>query len=126
MLKHFDGPKEPAYKRAQRRWKNHRIATEFKAKKAEAKAAPPELKESLIIENEKPKNDILTKTHERFKKEIRKMLEDHKQKNIESYRAVIVRERRRLMLEKIRRLEASIAASEARIAQREGRFRWLM
>ena len=42
--------------------RNHDIATRFKAKKAEAKVAPPESKQPLLIETEKPKNDILTKT----------------------------------------------------------------
>ena len=78
MLKDPNEPKEPAKKRAERRWKNHDVAARFKAKKAEAKAAPPEPKQLLLIETEKPKNDILTKTQERFKKEIRKMLDEHK------------------------------------------------
>ena len=36
MLKDSGTPKEPAKRRAERRWKNHGIATRFKAKKAEA------------------------------------------------------------------------------------------
>lgn len=73
-----------------------------------------------VIETEKRKNDILPRTQERFKKEIRKMLDEHKEKNIQLYAAHIAHQRRRLMLEKIRRLKLFIAASEARIAQREG------
>jgi hypothetical protein len=121
MVKHLDGPKETAAKRAERRWRNHDIATKFKAKKAEAKAAPKEPKQPLLIETEKPKNDILIRTQERFKKEIRKMIDEHKRRNVEIYVALIAQEKRKLLKEKIRRLELSIAQNEARIAEREGR-----
>ena len=112
MVKYLDQPKETAAKRAERRWRNHDVATKFKAAKAEAKAAPP--KEPLLIETEKPKNDILTRSQERFKKEIKKMLDEHKGRNVAIYAALIAHEKRKLLKEKIRRLEASIAEREGR------------
>jgi hypothetical protein len=119
MVKYLDQPKEPTAKRAERRWRNHDVATKFKAAKAEAKAAPA--KEPLLIETGKPKNNVLTRNQERFKKEIRKLLDEHKEKNVKIYAALIAHEKRKLLIEKIRRIEARIAEREASIEEREGR-----
>jgi hypothetical protein len=112
MLKDLNEPREPAKKRAERRWRNHDVATKYKAKKVEAKAASSKPEEPLLIETERPKADTVTRVENKFKKDIRAMLNQHKEMNVKVYAAIIRAQKRRLLLEKIRRLEASIAARE--------------
>ncbi len=115
MLK--DKPKEPAAKRAERRWKNHDVSTRFKAEKAATEAAPPKPRKPLLIETERRKPDAVTRFENRFKKEIRAMLDGYKQRNAALYLAglqVSLRHQKRvLLLEKLRRLEAGVATQEA-------------
>jgi hypothetical protein len=108
MLKDPDKPREPASKRAERRWKNHDVATNFKANRAEAKAAPPEPEEPLLIKTEKP----IAAFERKFLRDIRAMMEGHKLRNEEIQAALIYRQKRRLLLEKLRRAEANFAARE--------------
>ena len=107
MLKDIDKPKECATRRAERKWKNHDIATRFRAKKAALKAAPAVTKKTLIIETEKPKPDRLRRFENKFKKEIQAMFDERKRSNLELYAISIKARKRRLLLERLRRLEAA-------------------
>jgi hypothetical protein len=126
MLK--DPPKEPASKVAERRWRNKALTERFRKMKAtregaeqfpvfdgkkpfstEApkprKEAPP--KPAEVIENNDP---TVNKFESRFLKDIRAMLFEHKQVSKAECLAAIARQKRRILLEKLRRLE--LAARE--------------
>jgi hypothetical protein len=138
MIKDLFGVRERAKERASRKWRNNELSARFKKIKATGEGADqflirdgkkffstevPKLpKEALpqpaeIIETNKPKAQ---KFETKFKKEIRKMLDEHKEISIKAYLAILAQQKRRLLKEKIRRLELSIAEHEARITQREG------
>jgi hypothetical protein len=111
MLKDVDDkPKEPARKKAERRWRNHDVEKRFKEEKA--KPAPKEPKEIEIaetIKNEELKKGTLTRAQTKFAKYIKGLLDDHKhrteQKNMIVLALSIRAQRKRLLLEKLRRLE---------------------
>lgn len=120
MLKEHDGPKEPAEKRAERKWKNNQLSQRIKASKVPSPIvidpkAPPEI--ATVIENKAKRRP--GGFERRFLKEVRAILDERKLENQRLYAAHIRHYRRRLMLEKIRRLEISIAREEARIALRQ-------
>jgi hypothetical protein len=123
MLK--DPPKVPASKRATRMWRNHALTKRIKeGKKLVPLLVDPDCidyenrkvhlskeapQPAEVIENETPrKNRFETK----FIKDIRAMMNEHKAINVAWYRAVIYQQKRRLLLEKLRRLEVSIAQRE--------------
>jgi hypothetical protein len=115
MLKEHAGPKEPAERRATRKWGNNQLRQKIIASKAPAHAvidrnAPPAL--ATVIKTERPKAKSVTRFENRFKKDIRAMLDDHKERNMIAHLAIIQHQRRRLLLDKIRRLEVSIAERE--------------
>jgi hypothetical protein len=120
-MKELDGPKEPAEKVAERKWKNNELRQKIIASKASSPVvvdpnAPPEV--ATVIENDK-KPRAFYGFERKFLKEVRSILDERKQANLEIIRAGIRHERRILMLEKIRRLELSIARKEAILAQRQ-------
>jgi hypothetical protein len=127
MVKDLDRPKEPASKRATRMWRNHALTKKIKEGKKLVplfvdpdcidyennkvhlpKEAPPQPAE--VIENEaRPR---VNRFESKFIKDIRAMMNEHKAINVAWYRAVIYQQKRRLLLEKLRRLEASITARQ--------------
>jgi hypothetical protein len=138
MVKDLFGTNERAKEKAERRWRNAELTARFLKMKETGEGsedfafrdgkkyfatevpkpprdAPP--KPADLIENEHPRVSAFER---KFKKDLMAMMEGHKRRNAEAYLAVIAHERRKLLKEKIRRLELSIAASEARIAAREG------
>jgi hypothetical protein len=115
MLKEHDRPKEPAEKRATRKWTNNQLRKEIKAGKVPAPVvvdpnAPPEI--ATVIKTERPKAKSITRLQNRFKKDIREMMEGHKARNIMIQIALIDQEKRKILLELIRRREASIVERE--------------
>src|ERR1700678_400405 len=128
MLKEHDGPKEPAEKRATRKWGNNQLRQKVKASRVPTPvvvdpSAPPEI--ASVIKTERPKAKSVTRFENKFKKDIREMMEGHKERNIMIQRYLIYREKRKILLELIRRREISIAESEKRIevssaARRDG------
>jgi hypothetical protein len=118
MLKEHDGPKEPAEKRATRKWANNQLRQKIIASKIPSPVvidpkAPPAV--ATVIKTERPKAKSVTRFENRFKKEIRAMLDEHKERNLIAHLAIIQHQRRRLLLEKIRRLEVSIAEREGEL-----------
>ena len=125
MIKDLEDARESARRRATRRWNNYALTKKIKEGKAPVRLlVDPDCidyennkvhlkKEEVpqpaeVIENEAPrKNRFETK----FIKDIRAMMNEHKAINVAWYRAVIQQQKRRLLLEKLRRLEA---AQEAR------------
>jgi hypothetical protein len=131
MGKDLFGGKEPAKERATRIWRNHALSQRFKKMKETGKGedefffrdgkkpiisaqVPKPPREELpkpadVLENPRPKVD---KFERKFVKDIREMMEGHKQRNVALYVAAILHEKRRLMIEMIKRLEAQNAARE--------------
>jgi hypothetical protein len=128
MLKEHDGPKEPAEKRATRKWGNNQLRQKIKASRVPTPvvvdpSAPPEI--ASVIKTERPKAKSVTRFENKFKKDIREMMEGHKERNIMIQRYLIYQEKRKILLELIRRREISIAESEKRLevssaARRDG------
>jgi hypothetical protein len=120
-MKDLDKPTESSEKRAERMWRNNQLRQEIIASKALSPVvvdpkAPPEV--ATVIENDK-KPRAFYGFERKFLKEVRSILDERKQANLAIIRAGIRHERRVLMLEKIRRLELSIARKEAILAQRQ-------
>jgi hypothetical protein len=113
MLKDHGGPKEPAEKVAERKWKNNELRQKIIASKVAAPVvadpnAPPEVA-SVIKNDKKPKARGFER---KFLKDIREMMEGHKERNNMIQRYLIAQEKRKLLLELIRRREVSIAERE--------------
>jgi hypothetical protein len=109
MLKDVDDkPKEPARKKAERRWRNHDVEKRFKEENA--KPAPKEPKEIEIAETisrEKPDGrGSVIRAQTKFAKYIREMMDGHTKRNEILYALSIRAQRYRLLKEKLRRLEA--------------------
>lgn len=126
MGKDLFGGKEPAKERATRMWRNHDLSQRFKKMKETGKGEdeffvhdgkkpiisaqiPKPPREELpkpadVLENPRPKVD---KFERKFVKDIREMMEGHKQRNVDLYVAAIRHEKRKLMIEMIKRLEAT-------------------
>jgi hypothetical protein len=120
MLKEHDGPKEPAEKRAERKWKNNQLRQKIIANKIPTpvvvdRRAPPEVATVIVSKAKRRPGGFERK----FLKEVRSILEERKQENLKLIAALIAHQKRILTLEKIRRLELEIAESEKRIAQKQ-------
>jgi hypothetical protein len=111
MLKHPDDPrKEPAKRRAERRWGNHDVEKRFKEEKKEAENQPKKPKEpepADVIEGEHDGRGSVVKAQTKFAKDIRAMLEGHTNRNAVLYILSLQAKKKRLLAEKLRRLRAA-------------------
>jgi hypothetical protein len=115
MLKEYDPPKESAFEIAKPKWRNNAVSQRFKEAK-ENKVHLVEKREPVIadiIKNEGKRDGSLNRMETRVKKYIRTMLHGHADENLGHYAASLQHQKRRLLLEKLRRLEAK----QARVAQ---------
>jgi biotin synthase-related radical SAM superfamily protein len=125
MLK--DGKGETPEQRAARKWRNKELSERFKKAKetgegeeqflsfngkkphinAQVPKPPrdPEIAEALV--NVGRKSGTITRFENRFKKEIRTMMEGHVRRNVEFYYAALQHRRYKLLKEKLRRLKAA-------------------
>jgi hypothetical protein len=121
MLKDHE-TKEPARKVAERKWHNHDLEKRFKEKINEAKqsAAPiktePDIAE--VVTTERRRADVVTKFQNKFVKDFKTMVAEHKRRTVLLYRLSLRSQIHRLKLEKLRRLEAKEAQQAAKEAQR--------
>jgi hypothetical protein len=108
-----DKPIEPSRKKAERKWSNNFVQMQFKkAKKEEAERAakeagnqPPAIAESIT--NKKPDGrGSVIRAQTKFAKDIRQMMEGHSSKVLALYAVSLRAQRKRLLREKLRRLEA--------------------
>jgi hypothetical protein len=112
MPKDFEEtPKEPARKRAERRWRNYDVEKRFKEEKAKPTLKEPkDLEIAELIKNEELKKGTLTRAQTKFARYIKELLDDHKhrteQRNMIVLALSIRRQRKRYLMEKLRRLEA--------------------
>jgi hypothetical protein len=115
MPKDFeDTPREPARRKAERRWRNYDVEKRFKEEKVKP---PPDsdpvaktLEIAEVISREKPDGrGSVIRAETKFAKYIRGLLEGHTKHNQERIKfmyAVSIRaQRKRLLFEKLRRLE---------------------
>jgi hypothetical protein len=117
MLKHPDDPRrEPARKRAERKWRNHDVEKRFKEEIKKPEAPPAQETELAIadsINNKKPdRRSSISRAQTKFAKDIRMMMEGHAAKNLALYALSIRAQRYRLLKEKLRRLEARQADNQ--------------
>ena len=116
MLKNDGPPKEPARRKAERRWRNHAVEKAFKEEKAKpVPIAQKELEVGDIIENKQRLAGSVIRAQTRFAKEIRIMLEGYTHRNLLEYKLALRARIRRLKFEKLKRLELREAQ---RVAQR--------
>src|ERR1700722_18609192 len=115
MLKDDGPPKEPARRKATRKWRNRDIEKRLKEERSKTETAPPvppvpnELEVGDVIENDKVVVEAVTQFQTKFAKEIRSMLEGHTKRNILLYKLSLRYQKRRLLYEKLKRLEARVA-----------------
>jgi len=115
MLKDAGNPfREPARRRAERMWRNYDVEKRFKQAKAKPSTdSDPGAKGVEIVEtikNEELKKGTITRAQTKFARYIKKLLDGHKKRNEQRNLIVcaisIRAQRKRLLLEKLRRLEA--------------------
>jgi hypothetical protein len=109
MLKDISEIREAAKIRAERRWNNHAVEKAFKAAQQEKLGAPKEPEDPKMgemIKNEELRKGAIYRAQTLFAKEIRAMLEEHTQRNVELYRRALLARIYRLKKEKLRRLQA--------------------
>jgi hypothetical protein len=108
MLKEYDRPKETALERATRKWRNNVVSRRI----IEAQRTPKvrdvntELKTVETLTNEGRRHGPINRLESKFKKELKAMLQGHADRNLALYAASLQHRKRRLLLEKLRRLEA--------------------
>jgi hypothetical protein len=111
MLKEHESLKEPARAKAQRRWRNHDVEKRFKEEQSKAAPEKPkDLEIAEVISREKPDGrGSVIRAETKFAKYIRELLKGHTKHNQERiklmYSLSIRAQRKRLLLEKLRRLE---------------------
>jgi hypothetical protein len=115
MLKDVDDkPREPARRKAERRWRNYDVEKRFKEENAKppldpsAVAKAPEIAETISREKPDGRGSVI-RAQTKFAKYIKGLLEGHTKHNQERIKfmyAVSIRaQRKRLLFEKLRRLE---------------------
>jgi hypothetical protein len=109
MLKDPDQPKEPLRNKAARMWKNNnvrkRIAEERQSRKKPDPNADPEITEVLI--NEGRRDGSVRRFENKFKRDIRAMMEGHAARNLALYLTALNARKVILLKEKLRRLKAA-------------------
>lgn len=115
MLKHIDDIRKSAKERAQRRWKNYQVEKNFKTAKQQATGAeqqPKQLQPSDVIEGQQDRRGAVTRAQTKFAKDIREMMEGHSRRAIALYALSLEAKRRRLLTEKLRRLQSEAHLGE--------------
>ena len=118
MPKDFeDHPKEPARKRAERKWRNHDVEKRFKEEIKKPEAPPAQETELAIAETISRDNPdgrgSVIRAQTKFAKYIKELMEGYAKRNELLYVLSIRAQRYRLLKEKLRRLEARQAQRES-------------
>ena len=118
MLKHIDDIRKSARERAQRRWKNHQVTKNFKAARKEAAEQlakePKELEPADVLEQDKLIKGGMTKFESKFIKYIKEIMAGNSKTTLEMYLHSLEGKRRRLLREKLRRLQLAEAQQVSR------------
>jgi hypothetical protein len=109
----IDHVRKPARERAARHWKNSQVERNFKkAKKDALDGAAKNHKQPELAEVLEPEKIVKVTFESKFLKDIKAMLDEHKKRNELVYLKWIYVRRKRLLVEKLRRLEAREAERE--------------
>jgi hypothetical protein len=110
-----DKDKEPAQRRANRKWANHAVSKLFKEAQriaAEAPKEPKKLEVADTIKNDEKLKGRLLRIQPKFAKDVRAMMEGHAQQNLVNYHISLMNRKRKLLAEKLRRLQLAEAQQE--------------
>jgi hypothetical protein len=110
MLTQYDPSKETAADIAKRKWRNNAVRQKIIEKREQKpklveEAKDPEIAETVI--NEGRRDGAINRLESKFKREIREMLQGDADRNVMLYAASLAHRKRKLLLEKLRRLEAA-------------------
>jgi hypothetical protein len=107
MLKDTDRPKEPLRNKAARMWKNNnvrkKLAEEMQARNKLDPNADPEITEVII--NEGRRDGTVNRFENKFKRDIRAMVDGHASRNLALYLKALEHRKVILLREKLRRLQ---------------------
>jgi hypothetical protein len=116
MIKETDSPrKEPARKRAERRWRNYATEKAFKAAQKEEQAKPKEprpIEPADLLEGKQDRRGSLIRAQTKFGKYIKELMEGHSKRNTLYYLISLDAKRKQLLVEKLRRLQAAYLESK--------------
>ena len=108
MLKNADHPKEPLRSKAARMWKNNdvrkKIVEERQSRNMPDPDADPQVTELII--NDGRKSGRITRFENKFKSELRAMMDGHAARNLALYLEYLNARKVILLREKLRRLKA--------------------
>jgi hypothetical protein len=108
MLKHPDDPrKESARRTAERKWRNHDLERRVKEERQKAESQPKKPKELAsadVIEGKHDRRGSVTRAQTKFAKDISEMMTGHKKHSVAIYLYLLECRRKRLLVEKLRRL----------------------
>jgi hypothetical protein len=113
-MEDIERPKETSEERAKRMWSNHDLTRRFleeKHKPAPIVKTNPDMAE--VLSSERPKADETTKFERKFIKDLRAMLEGHRQRNLIEYKRALRARIHRLKREKLKRLMAQHGTQNA-------------
>jgi hypothetical protein len=105
-----DVPREPARKKAERKWANHDLRRRYK--EAKEKDAPeldtPKPVVTTVVnpyfEEQKHLHELMQKSRRAFIRQMHSLTKDHKERAKKEYLAYLYDRRRRCLAEKLRRL----------------------
>jgi hypothetical protein len=105
MLKEHE-IKEKTRAKAQRLWRNHTVTKRMIEARQKPKLVDPNKEPDVadVVANEGRKSGRVTRFENKFRKEIRSMMEGHATNNLSQYLAFLERRRYLLLKEKLRRL----------------------
>jgi hypothetical protein len=106
MLKEHE-PKEKARVKAERKWGNADVRKRVKQRQEKPKLVDPDAKPEVaaVISNEGRRDGRVNRFENRFKKDIRTMMNGNAEANLRLYAIVLDQRHRRLLKEKLRRLK---------------------
>jgi phage-related protein len=106
MLKEHE-PKEKARSKAERKWGNADVRKRVKQRQEKPTTVDPDAKPEIaeVISNEGRRDGRVNRFENRFKRDIRKMMDGQARLNLELYAMVLDRRHRKLLAEKLRRLK---------------------
>jgi hypothetical protein len=113
MLKGNKPPKEKAHSKASRKWRNHEMRKKLIEERQKPKLVDPNQEPEIaeIVTNEARLKGPIRRFENRFKKEIRAMLQSHVDKNLAIYAISLDRRKRILLTEKLKRLKLAQQAN---------------
>ena len=109
MFKEHDPPKEPARKKAERRWTNAEIRRRVKERQQKPRLVDPNKEPEIagVVTNEAKLNGPIKRAETKFLRDTKKMLQCHVDKNLAAYSISLERRRYLLLKEKLSGLQAA-------------------